>query len=149
MNTLDDIDDEEVDLCESMKTCLKKAMQEAAESKKASDLIVQKAYDNMMEAKKKFDEAKAKPSPLEKLGWTIKPRQRKSKKLLPPSPLRLAPLVEYSSPGTEHMFTKSYDMYMTPAERLRAILAEADEDEEYTEYLRRTEGPLPDLEELD
>jgi hypothetical protein len=47
------------------------------------------------------------------------------------------------------MFTKSYDMYMTPAERLRAILAEADEDEEYTEYLRRTEGPLPDLEELD
>ena len=126
MGNLNDVDDEfETDeLTEKIKMYLKKAQDEAAEAKKASDLKLQKAMDSMLEATRKLEEVKALPCPFERLGWSKPvPRKRKQKKLLPPVP------------GTEHKYLRSYDAYiMTPA---------------YAEYLKRTERPCPDFEELD
>ena len=90
-------------------------------------LLLEKSIQKATEAKRaNYDLMKA----LEELEW-VKARNtssRTKKKLLPPVP------------GTEHKYTRSYDMYiMTPA---------------YAEYLRRTEvprteAPRTDLEELD
>ena len=115
----------EVDLLEKMKMHLKKVQDEAAEAKKASDLKLQKALDRVTKAEKELERVMALPSPLEQLGWSKKPvpRQKKQRKLPPPVP------------GTEHKYLRSYDAYiMTPA---------------YAEYLKRTEAPCPDFEELD
>ena len=121
------------DILEQMAFCLAKSIQDAAEAKKASDIRLQKALDEVMKAEKELERVKAVPSPLERLGWAHKTPSRTKRKLPPPVP------------GTEHKYTRSYDMYiMTPA---------------YAEYLRRTEVPrteVPrtevtrtDLEELD
>ncbi len=110
---------------------LAKSIQDAAEAKKASDIRVQKALDEVLKAQKELERVKALPSPLERLGWARETPSRIKRKLPPPVP------------GTEHKYPRSYDMYiMTPA---------------YAEYLRRTEAPrtesprteAPDLEELD
>jgi hypothetical protein len=113
------------DLLVKMKMHLKKVQEEAAEAKKASDLKLQKALDGMLEAQRKLERVRALPSPLEQLGWSKKPvpRQRKQTKMLPPVP------------GTEHRYLRSYDAY---------IMTHA-----YAEYLKRTERPCPDFEELD
>jgi hypothetical protein len=127
MGNLNDVDDEfdADEVIEKMKMNLKKVQEEAAEAKKASDLKLQKAMDSMLEATRKLEEVKALPSPLEALGWSKPaPRQRKQKQRFPPP-----------VPGTEHRYLRSYDAYiMTPA---------------YAEYLRKTEKPCPNFEELD
>jgi len=115
-------------LLEHMALYLAKSIQDAAEAKKALDEVLkaQKELDEVLKAQKELERVKAIPSPLERLGWARKTPSRTKRKLPPPVP------------GTEHKYTRSYDLYiMTPA---------------YAEYLRRTEAPrteAPDLEELD
>jgi hypothetical protein len=74
MCTLDDVDDEfDVSaVIEKMKMHVKKVQEEAAEAKKANDLILQKTIERVIKAEKELERVKAMPSPLEKLGWSKK-----------------------------------------------------------------------------